>query len=132
MNCIRQTQKYHRLDSLSVRFFIDIGTQICALSAFSRTRQTTWCAKSFRHHCSHPTLQRSTLLCTTHTPPLPATVLEEFHFKYLRRSLCPHSHLSNTKTRRRKYAPYTTTSWPRPKSIGLTISGRPSRTIPPC
>src|SRR5260370_23631591 len=53
MNCIRQTQKYHGLDSLSVRFFIDIGLHICGLSAFSKTRQTTLSAKIFSRHGAH-------------------------------------------------------------------------------
>src|SRR5260370_37410413 len=66
MNFIRPTQKYHRLDSFLAHFFIDIGTQICALTAFSRTRQTTWCAKSLRHHCSHP--HASAFNCTPHYP----------------------------------------------------------------
>src|SRR5271155_915404 len=38
---------------------------------------------------------------------------------------------SNTKTPARKYVPFTTTSWPRAKPTGSTISGRRLHTIQP-
>jgi len=87
MNFIRQTQKYHRLDSLSVRFFIDIGSRIAVFQRFQ------YQANDFvRENLQPPrcaSLQRSTLLRTTQMPPLPATVLQAVHIIILAETFMP-------------------------------------------
>src|SRR6267143_1054210 len=83
-------------------------------------------------HAALLLLEQPTPLGTTQPQSLPATVLEDVHANIFGRPSWPHSDRSNTKTPRRKCAPFTTTSWPRAKSIGLTPSGRPSLTNPRC